>query len=244
MAALLVATAGMAMAEIKTKVVEYRDGDTVLQGYYAYDDAKAGKRPGIIIVHDWNGLDGYEERRARELAALGYAALAVDIYGKGVRPKTNEESGAQAGKYRSDIDLFRSRLNAGLKKLEAQPQVNKARLGAIGYCFGGGGVLELLRSGAPVKAAVTFHGALGTPRPQDAKNIKGKLLVEHAAGDPTATPEIVSGFKKEMADAKVDYKMDVYDINTHAFTVPGPMYNADGDRKSWAAMKKFFAANL
>lgn len=245
MAALLAAMGCTAMAEIKTEVVEYRDGDTVLQGYYAYDDAsKAGPRPGIIVIHDWNGLDDYEMRRARELAALGYAAFAVDIYGKGVRPKTSEESGAQAGKYRADIDLFRSRLNAGLNTLAAMKDVDKGRLGAIGYCFGGGGVLELARSGAPLKAGVTFHGALGTPRPEDAKNIKGKLLIEHAALDPSMTPEVVTGFYNEMLNAKVDYVMDVYNLKAHAFTVPGPQYDAVADKRSWDAMKRFFAENL
>ncbi|RYG49434.1 dienelactone hydrolase family protein [bacterium] len=245
-AALLGLTTGMAMAEMKTEKVEYRDGDTVLEGYYAYDDAayKGEKRPAILIVHDWNGLDGYEERRARELAALGYAAFAVDIYGKGVRPTNNAESGAQAGKYRADIDLFRSRLNAGLEALKARPGVDPARIGAIGYCFGGGGVLELLRSGAAVKAAVTFHGSLATPRPADAANIKAKILIQHASQDPSVPLTQLGDFIKEMGDAKVDYRMIMYNLAVHPFTVPGPQYNEVADKRSWAAMKEFFLENL
>lgn len=246
MVALLGLTTGIAMAEMKTEKVEYRDGDTVLEGYYAYDDAasKDGLRPAVLIVHDWNGIDGYEEGRARQLAALGYAAFAVDIYGKGVRPTSNADSGAQAGKYRANIDLFRSRLNAGLEALKSKPGVDPKRVGAIGYCFGGGGVLELMRSGADIKAGVTFHGSLATPRPADAANIKGKILVQHAAQDPSVPLTQVGDFIKEMADAKVDYRMVMYNLAVHPFTVPGPQYNEVADKRSWEAMKEFFTENL
>jgi dienelactone hydrolase len=230
----------VASATIRTQVVEYRQGDTVLQGYLAYDDAVRTPRPGVLVVHDWNGLDEYEMRRARELAGLGYVAFAADIYGKGVRPKTTQESGAQAGKYRQDVALFRARLNASLDALATHPRVNRTKLGAIGYCFGGGGVLELARSGAPVGGVVSFHGSLGTPRSEDATNIKGKVLSIQGADDPAIPKEALLGFIKEMREAKVDYQIELYNLAVHAFTVPGPSYDEKSDRRSWESMRDFF----
>jgi len=237
----LLSLAAASRAEIKTQVIEYKDGDTTLEGFLAWDDAITTPRPGVLVVHDWNGLDDYEKNRARQLAGLGYVAFAADIYGKGVRPANPQESAAQAGKYRNDIPLFRSRLMAGLNILQAQAGVDKAKLAAIGYCFGGGGVLELARSGAPVVGVVSFHGALGTNTPEDAKNIKGKVLAIQGAGDPAMPQPVMLGFLKEMRDAKVDFQFVQYDLDLHAFTVPGGNYDEKGDKRSWAQMKAFFS---
>lgn len=230
-----------AQATIVTKRVEYKQGDAILEGFLAYDDAKSGKRPGIMIVHDWNGLDGYEEMRAKMLAEQGYVAFAADIYGKGIRPKNAQESGQQAGKYRSDIPLFRSRLQASLDELKKQPQVDSKRTAAIGYCFGGGGVLELARSGAEVTGVVSFHGSYGTPSPAKIGDVKGKVMVVHAAQDPSTSRAQFDAFLDEMRDAKVDYQMVLYNLNVHPFTVVGgPSYDEKADKRSWASMMEFF----
>jgi dienelactone hydrolase len=237
---LLLGVASLASAEIQTKRIEYRDGDTVLEGFVAWDDAKTGKRPGIMIVHDWNGLDGYEEGRARQLAQMGYVGFAADIYGKGVRPTNAQESGQQAGKYRSDLALFRGRLNAALSTLKALDQVDAGKAAAMGYCFGGGGVLELARSGADVNGVISFHGSIAPQNPEDGKNIKTKVLAIHAAQDPAVNRDAMSAFMNEMRDHKVDYQMVVYNLNTHAFTVPGGnSYDATADRRSWAELTRF-----
>jgi dienelactone hydrolase len=237
--ALFVATTAIASAEIKTQRLEYKDGDTVLEGYIAWDDAKSGKRPAVLVVHDWNGLDAYEEGRARQLAELGYVGFAIDVYGKGVRPKTPQESGAQAGKYRQDLPLFRSRLNAALTAAKGLAQTEPTKTAAMGYCFGGGGVLELARSGADVKGVVSFHGSIAPADPADGKNIKGKVLAIHAAQDPSVPRTAMNAFLDEMRDGKVDYQLVVYNLNVHPFTVPGPSYNADADRRSWDELKRF-----
>jgi len=232
---------GTAQASIVTKTVDYKQGDTVLEGYLAYDDAKTGPRPGIMIVHDWNGLDDYEQMRARQLAELGYVAFAVDIYGKGVRPKNNQESGAEAGKYRGEVPLCRARLQAGLDELRKQPNVDQKKVGAIGYCFGGGGVLELARMGADLNCVCSFHGALGTTMPAQAGVVKAKVMVIHAAQDPSCPRKLFDTFLDEMKDAKVDYQTVIYNLDVHPFTVVGgPSYDATADKRSWAAMKAFF----
>jgi dienelactone hydrolase len=240
-------TAGV-QAAIKTETVEYRDGDTVLEGYLAYNDTLEGKRPAVLIVHEWTGLGGYVKRRAKQIAELGYVAFAVDIYGRGVRPANAQEAAKQAGIYRSDRQLMRRRAIAGLERVKKYPFVDPNRIAAIGYCFGGGVALELARSGADIKGVVSFHGNLDTPNPEDAKNIKAKVLVLHGADDPHVPPEQVAAFQKEMRDAKVDWQMVFYGNAVHSFTNPdsgndpsrGAAYNKKADVRSWQAMKDFF----
>lgn len=236
----LIATA--ANAAIVTKRVEYKHGDAVLEGYLAYDDSKSGKMPGVMIIHDWDGLNGYEETRAKMLAEMGYVAFAADIYGKNDRPKTQQENGQYAGKYRSNPELFRGRLQASLDTMKAQPQVDTTKTAAIGYCFGGGGVMEMARAGADVDGVVSFHGgALATTMPAEPGKVKAKVMVVHAAQDPGASREAWNKFLDEMQNAKVDYQAVVYNLNVHAFTVMGgSQYNADADRRSWEAMQDFF----
>jgi dienelactone hydrolase len=234
-------------AEVKTQAVEYKDGGAVLEGYLAYDDSIQGKRPGILVIHEWNGLGHYAQSRAEKLAQLGYVAFAVDMYGKGVRPTTPEACGAEANKYKSNRGLMRQRVRAGLEVLKGNPWVDPKRLAAIGYCFGGGVALELARSGEPLAGFVSFHGNLDTPHPQDAKNIKGKVLVCQGGAD-SFTLSQVPDFEKEMKDAKVDYKLITYKGAVHGFTNPdnngnfkGVQYDAKADKASWKAMKKLFA---
>jgi dienelactone hydrolase len=186
--------------------------------------------------------------RVEKLAEAGYVALAIDMYGQGIRPKTPEECGKQAGIYRGDRALMRARARAGLDELLKNPLVDPSRVAAIGYCFGGGVALELARSGAPLAGVVSFHGNLDTPNPDDARQIKGKILVCHGADDPFVTAEQVTAFEKEMRDAKVDWQLIKYGNAVHSFTRPdsgddpskGAAYNAAADRRSWAAMLAFF----
>src|ERR1700733_7767715 len=165
---------GRADAKVRNKLVEYKDGDTVLEGYLAFDDAAKGKRPGILVVHAWMGLDDNARKRADMLAGLGYVAFAADIYGKGVRPKDRDEAGKLAGKYKGDRTLLRGRVTAALAELDKQPNVDTAKTAAIGYCFGGTTVLELARSGAKLSGVVTFHGGLDSPTPADGAKIQTK----------------------------------------------------------------------
>lgn len=235
-------------AAIKTEVVTYKEGKTICEGYLAYDDAVRGKRPGVLVVHEWMGLNDYAERRAREVAALGYVAFAADIYGKGVRATTMDEAGKLSGIYKGDRKLFRARVNAALDTLKKNPLVDTTKLAAIGYCFGGTAVLELARSGADVKGVVSFHGGLDTPTPEDAKNIKGKVLVLHGADDPFVKREAVLALEDEMKNANVDWQVNLYSHAEHGFTDPGHgndpskgmAYNEEADHRSWNDMKNFF----
>lgn len=237
-----------AQSEIITKDVEYKIGDVTLQGYIAYDNSNENKRPGILIVHQWKGLSDYEKKRAIQLAELGYFAFATDIYGKDVRPASPQDAGKEAGKYYADRNLFRERLNAGLNELKMQPMVDVNNIAAIGYCFGGSGALELARSGADIKGVISFHGGLKSANPDDAKNIKCKVLVQHGAIDPYVPEEDVIAFKKEMEDAKVDYVLTEYSGAVHSFTMEsagndnsaGSAYNENADKRSWKAMQIFF----
>lgn len=242
--------AGIAEAKIVTKTVDYRQGDTVLEGYLAYDDSIRGKRPGVMVVHEWNGLGSYVKKRVEQLAGLGYVAFGADIYGKGVRPVTMEASAKEAGKYRSgDRKLLRARAVAGLDELRGNPLVDPSRVAAIGYCFGGTTVLELARSGAELRGVVSFHGGLDTPDPADARNIRAKVLVLHGAADPHVPPQQAAAFQDEMRKAGVDWYMVFYGGAVHSFTNPesgndpsrGVAYNEKADRRSWEAMKSFFA---
>ncbi|HUO58943.1 MAG TPA: dienelactone hydrolase family protein [bacterium] len=246
---LLLASFGMIAplrAELKTQVVEYKQGGTTLEGYLAYDDAVKGKRPGVLVVHEWNGLGSYAKHRAEQVAKLGYVAFAADIYGKGVRPDTFESCKAESNKYYANRQLLRDRAKAGLDMLRKNEMVDPKKLAAIGYCFGGATVLELGRSGADLRGIVSFHGGLDNPKPADAKNIRAKILVCQGGADQF-TLSAVPGFKKEMDDAKVDYKFITYKGAVHGFTnpdnkgtVPGLKYNAKADKASWKAMVEFF----
>ena len=238
-----------AFAKVQTQVVEYKHGNTVLQGYLAYDDAIKGQRPGVMIVHEWTGLGSYVKKRSEQLAKLGYVAFAVDMYGKGIRPTNPTDAATQATIYKSNRQLMRDRATAGLKVLQDNKLTDKNRIAAIGYCFGGTTVLEVARSGANIAGVVSFHGNLDTPNPKDATKIKSKVLVLHGADDPLVPKAQVNTFETEMRQAKVDWQMVEYGGAVHSFTNPeagndvskGFAYNATADRRSFADMQQFFA---
>jgi dienelactone hydrolase len=238
-------------AAIRTENVEYRQGDAILEGYLAYDDAIKGPRPGVLVVHEWWGINDYTKHRTEQLAALGYIAFGADIYGKGIRATTPQEAMTLAGKFRTGNNrrLLRSRALAALDTLQKHPLVDPKRIAAIGYCFGGTTVLELARSGADIAGVVSFHGGLATPNPADAKNIKGKVLALAGADDPYVKPEEVLAFQDEMRKGGVDWYVTTYANSVHGFTNPangsdntkGMAYNEKADKRSWQAMKDFFA---
>jgi dienelactone hydrolase len=247
---LIAATASNSSANsIKTQTVDYRSGDIACEGYLAYDSSLAGKQPGVLIVHQWRGISDYEKMRAQMLAKMGYVAFVTDIYGKGIRPQTNEEAMKQVGPYYGDRALFRSRVNAGFEWLKRYKSVDTTRIAAIGYCFGGSGVLELARGGAHLNGVVSFHGGLTTPTPDDAKNIRAKVLVLTGADDPNVPPDQAKAFEDEMTKGGVDWQLISYGGAVHSFTIPtagndnstGSAYNEKADKRSWEAMKSFFA---
>ncbi len=249
---MLLSMAAVAEAKVTTQVVDYEHAGVALEGYLAWDDSFDGKRPGVLVVHQWMGLTDHERDYCQRLAGQGYVAFACDVYGKGVRPADAAAAGEQATLYRSDRALMRSRLQAGLDRLREAPGVDSARLAAIGFCFGGGCVLELARSGADVNGVVSFHGNLDTPNPADAANIRGSVLVLHGADDPSISAEQKAAFEEEMRSNNVDWQLVSYGNAVHAFTHEnagtdnsrGVAYNEKAAKRSWQAMLDFFGEIL
>jgi dienelactone hydrolase len=198
----------------------YKIGDQEFEGYIAHPAKTDGRGPAVIIVHDWLGNGNFSRDRANTLAQRGYVAFAIDLYGKGLRATNAEEAGKLSGPLYKDRALMRARGQAALAELIKRDDVDPKRVGIMGFCFGGAGALELARSGADLRAVVTFHGSLTTPNPADAKNIKAKLLILHGALDPLVPPADVAAFMTEMNAFKVPYRLVVYPGAVHAFTNP------------------------
>ena len=244
---LLLTLALGARAEIKTQTVEYKDGDTTLKGFLAYDDAAAGKRPGVVVVPEWWGLNDYPKGRAEQLAKLGYVAFAADIYGEGFTTMDPKVAGQKAGEAKK-ADLLAKRGALALEQLKKDPHVDPAKTAAIGYCFGGTTVLELARRGQDLLGVVSFHGTLDTEHPAQSGQVKTKVLVCHGDADSFVPPEQLAKFEKEMKDAGADAKVIHYPNAKHAFTNPAADkvgmeaigYNREADQKSWADMQQFF----
>ena len=238
-----------AHAKVELKKVEYKSGDQTFEGVVAMDSALKGKKPGVVVFHNWMGITKETESKITELAKLGYVAMAGDIYGKGVRPADTKAANELATKYKSDRKLLRERVNLALDELKKNSHVDSAKLFATGYCFGGTAALELARSGAPLLGTVTFHGGLSNPTPADAKNIKGQVAVYHGEIDPFVNADEVAAFKKEMDEAKATYQFTAYSGAVHSFTekgagddvTKGAAYNALADKRSWEGMKLFLA---
>ena len=237
-------------AEVITKEVDYSDGETKMKGYIAYDDSVKGKRPGIIVVHEWWGHNDYAKRRARMLAKLGYSAIALDMYGNGKTASHPKDAGMFSGEVKKNMNVAEKRFMAAYKLLQEQDNIAKDKIAAIGYCFGGGIVLEMARRGVDLDGVVSFHGSLGTKEPASIGKVKAKVLVLNGKADPFVKNESITAFKKEMKAAKVDFKFINYSGAKHAFTNPEadelgnkfkiPLaYNAKADKKSWSEMKRF-----
>lgn len=240
-----------AQAAVKGEEVQYKAGDTVFKGYLAYDDAKKDKRPGVLVVHEWWGHDDYARERARMLAALGYTALALDMYGNGHQAHHPDEAGKLSGEVRKNLVLAKLRFSAAQRLLKQHPTVDSGNIAAIGYCFGGSIVLEMARLGKNLKGVVSFHGSLNTEQPAKAGGIKARMLVLTGEADPFIPAAQVEAFKKEMDAAKANYRVVTYPGAKHSFTSKAadqhgqkfsiPLaYNAEADRKSWAEMQNFF----
>ncbi len=235
-------------AEVHTSDVEYKHGSTVLEGYLAYDDAIQGKRPGVLVVHEWWGLTPNIKKRAEELARMGYVAFAADMYGKGIVTNNPQKAQELSGVFLKDRKLMRDRAMAGMEILMNHPLVEKGKLAAIGFCFGGTTALELARGHEPVSAVVSFHGGLDTPDPSETKDVKTKILVLHGADDPFAPKDLVDTFLDEMRHSGADWQMVFYGGAVHGFTNPeadkygikGLAYNEKADKRSWEMMKMFF----
>lgn len=246
----LLALAFPVLAEVQTKTVEYRHQDTTMVGYLAWDDARGGKRPGVLVVHEWWGHNEYARKRAEMLAGLGYVALAVDMYGGGKLAEHPREAGAFAGAVRENMETAQARFLAAMALLQQQPQ-SDGRMGAIGYCFGGGIVLEMARRGVDLDGVASFHGSLATEQPAQVGQVKARVMVAHGADDPFVKPEQLQAFHEEMRAAEVQYQFISYPGVKHSFTNPQadefgsrfglPLdYDAAADADSWAAMQGFF----
>lgn len=241
---------GSAEARVVGEEVNYSGDGITMKGYIAYDNAIKGKRPGVLVVHEWWGHNAYARKRARMLASLGYTAMAVDMYGDGKTADHPKEAGEFAGMVRANMDGATKRFEAARATLASHPTVNPDKLAAIGYCFGGGIVLEMARRGVDLKGVASFHGSLGTKEPARPGSIKARILVMNGEADPFTKPETIAAFKQEMKDAGAQYEFVNYPGAMHAFTNPDatalgkkfniPLaYNKSADRKSWKKMKAF-----
>jgi dienelactone hydrolase len=251
MALLLVfAGAGLAEPKIEGKTVEYSAQGLVMKGYLAHAESIKEKQPGVLVVHEWWGLNEYARQRARMLAELGYTALAVDMYGDGKQAMHPDEAGKFSSELMKNFDSAKARFMAAMDFLKQQPTVDPTRIAAIGYCFGGGVVLNLARQGVDLKGVASFHGALAAVKPAQPGVVKAKILVLNGADDKFIPPEQIEAFKQEMRSAGADFQFISYPGAVHSFTNPEatalgkkfnlPLaYNADADKKSWFELKEF-----
>ncbi|MGD8642674.1 MAG: dienelactone hydrolase family protein [Chromatiales bacterium] len=240
----------LAWADLQRKEVEYSANGTTMKGYLVYDESIGDPRPGVLVVHEWWGQNAYARKRAEMLAELGYVALAVDMYGDGQQATHPEDAGKFASAVRKNMDVGERRFLAAKQLLSSQPQTDPDRVAAIGYCFGGGVVLEMARRGVDLDGVVSFHGSLTTEQPARAGEVKAGVLVLNGADDPFVKPEQITAFEQEMSAAGVEYEFINYPGALHSFTNPEatengkkfdlPLaYDAQADQDSWKAMQGF-----
>jgi dienelactone hydrolase len=251
-ALLALSIASPALAAIKEEPVTYKDGEATMKGFIVYDDAKQGKRPGVIIVHEWWGITKHIHAEARRMASWGYTAFIVDMYGDAKSADNPKDAGALSGAVRKNPAVMQARFDAAMDTLTKHPTVDASKIGAMGFCFGGSVVLDMARVGTDLKGVAAFHAGLGASGPQaEPGKVKAKLLVQNGTDDPFIKPDSVAAFKKEMDAAKVDYHYISYPGVVHAFTNPEATalgkkfnipiaYNADVDKKATAEAKEFF----
>jgi len=234
---------------MKTADIDYRDGSLTCRGFLAYDETKAGRRPGVLVVHEAFGLGKPAMDRTKMLAELGYVAFAADMFGDRKQVSDMNEAMAIITDLLGNPAKGRARTRAALATLLAQPQVDASRVGAIGFCFGGSSVLELARDGGDVKGVISFHGGLQTQAPAQKGAVKAKVLVCTGADDPMIPAAAVNTFEEEMRNAGADWQVITYGGTVHSFTNPEAngsinpaiLYNKRTDERSWAALKSFFA---
>ena len=249
---LTLAVALPGFAAVQTKEVTYEFDGVQFKGTLAWDDAATGKRPGVLVIHEWWGLDDYARGRAKQLAGMGYVAFACDMYGNGKHVDHPKDAGEMATSVRKNVDVWRGRAKAALKVLSDNEHVDATRLAAIGYCFGGSTCLQLAYSGADLRAVATFHAALPTPTPEEVKALKAKILVCHGADDTFVPKKAVDNLQAALKDGGKELRLESYPGVVHSFTVPGAdkhmikgmAYNAEADKKSWAAMTALFEETL
>ncbi len=249
--ALILSGVVVSRAAVVGKPVEYFAGADTLKGYIAYDDKVTDKRPGVLVVHEWWGLNDYARKRADMLAKLGYVALAVDMYGDGRVATHPDDAGKFASETMKNMPAMKARFMAALDLLRKDEHVDPTRIGAIGYCFGGGVVLNMARAGADLNGVVSFHGSLAAQSPAEKGKVKSMILVCNGAADKFTTEETIKSFKAEMKAADVNLRFVNYPGAMHGFTNPDATelgkkfnmpiaYNEKADKKSWSAMQEFF----
>ncbi|MGH7254249.1 MAG: dienelactone hydrolase family protein [Nitrospirales bacterium] len=237
-----------ASAKVRTTVVPYQHGPVMLEGFLAWDDAVSGKRPGVLVVHEWWGLNAYVRQRAEQLAALGYVAFALDMYGKGMVTQHADQASKWMQQIQANVPGWQERANAGLEILRDHELVDASRLGAIGYCFGGATVLQLAFSGAPVRGVVSFHGALPVPTKEQASQTRAKLLMAHGNQDSFVSQDHLVTFLAALDAGNLDWRLVVYSGARHSFTNPAAdaygmdalKYDKAADVRSWRHMQLFF----
>jgi dienelactone hydrolase len=240
-AAIAVLQTAPAAAEFRTRTVDYKHGDTALEGYLAYDDEGPNKRPGILLLHRYDGMSDFTRRHTEMVAKLGYVVFAPDIYGKTVRPKTVPEFVEQSKIYNADRALMRARAQAGFDALRQIPMVDAGRLGTVGYCFGGTVAVEFAGTGAPVLGTVAIHGSFRNHEPEAHKNIKGRFLILHGAEDPIAPLDEVNKLIKDFRTAKVEWQMEMYSGAEHGFSTPKNKTEERANALSIASTTRFFS---
>lgn len=248
----MLACASAASGEIRTREVEYKQGDTVLQGFFAWDDAKPGKRPGVLVVHEWWGHNAHARNQAKRLAEAGYVGFALDMYGKGKLATHPQDAQAFMAEATKDPAAMRARFEAALAQLKADPHVNPDKVAAIGYCFGGAVVLGMARAGLDLDAVGAFHGPLATTTPAQKGVVKARVLAQIGEADPMIPMSQVADFKKEMDAAGVVSKVVTYPGAKHGFTNPDAgtfgmdalAYDKDADQKSWAVLLEWLAESF
>jgi len=237
-------SATTANAEITGNLVEYTVGDTVFEGYIARNTNIETSKGTVLIIHDWDGMTDYEERRADMLAASGYTAFALDVYGKDENPQSIDENRALSGALYQDRDLFRERLLGSLEFLRTQDGITDGIV-VMGYCFGGAAVLEMARAGADAAGFVSFHGGLGTPEGQDYSATDAPVLLLHGSADPVSGMSDLAGLLDQLQEAGVEHDAQIFGGARHSFTVFGSRdYDLDADQGSWNALNAFLAEQL
>ncbi|MDX2504127.1 MAG: dienelactone hydrolase family protein [Gammaproteobacteria bacterium] len=243
----LLALTNLAHGEIKTQAIEYQVDEQSFTGYLAYDDSLSGKRPGVLVVHEWWGVSDYEKKRARMLAELGYVAFVVDMYGTGKLTDNPEQAKAWMQEVTTDVEWWRERAQPGIRQLQKHPMVDGQNIAAIGYCFGGGTVLQLAYGGADLKGVVSFHGSLPIAGQDAFGKIKARLLIAHGNADGFVPRDIVNKFQLTLDKADANWEMITYGKVRHSFTNPKAdtrgiaalKYDSYADQHSWQAMQTF-----